>query len=126
MVNSRQVAGKPLRGGIMHEIPGNERAHLLYLSQIDAQLTTFTNRSVSFFPDLVNRLLPESGAVITDVFFFISPEVAFVVLICLFTLIPGNTMGVIGSIVASTIVAPLASVTIFYIPFFLYYVFIAK
>ena len=60
----------------MHEIPSNEREHLLYLSQIDAQLTTFTSRSASFFPDLINRLLLESGAVITDVFFFISPEIA--------------------------------------------------
>jgi hypothetical protein len=59
----------------MQELADAERSPLLYLSQVDAQLTPYLSRKRSFISDLATRLLLESGVVITDVYFFNSPEV---------------------------------------------------
>ena len=53
-----------------------ERGRLLYLSQIDTQIKQFMPRNSSFVFDLATRLLLETGVVVTDVYFFISDEVA--------------------------------------------------
>ncbi len=61
----------------MYEITNDaERGRLLYLSQIDAQIQQFMPRNSSFIFDLSTRLLLETGVVVTDVYFFISEEVA--------------------------------------------------
>lgn len=59
----------------MYELDVAKRSSLLYLSQVDAQLMPYLSRKRSFVSDLATRLLLESGVVITDVYFFNSPDV---------------------------------------------------
>jgi hypothetical protein len=58
------------------ELPeDDERNHLLYLSQIDQQLSRFMRDSKSLKSDLATRLLLEAGVVIPDIYFFTSREI---------------------------------------------------
>jgi hypothetical protein len=60
----------------MKEIGSKERDHLMLFAQSDSHLRSFMPRRSSLVPDLVTRLLLESGVVISDSQFLSSAEIA--------------------------------------------------